>query len=110
MDYPAEWAALYSPSQRYELMCTLKDFLSAPDDARLDNEALGFIFDDISADERPNGVVGVCLLNNGENESYRGFLNNLRDAVSAGRRMTEDLRSASGNLLALLETSGVPQY
>jgi|SRR3954466_7146320 hypothetical protein len=110
MDYPAEWAGLESPSQRYELLWTLKDFLSAPDGAPLDNQALGFIFDDISADERPDGIVGGCLLNDSEDKCYRAFLRGLRDADAAGCRMTNDLRNASSSLLALMESSGVPQY
>ena len=109
MDYPAEWAGLDSPSQRHELLCTLKDFLSAPDDAPLDKQASGFIFDDISADERPDGIVGGCLLNDREDECYHAFLRTLRAVHSAGD-MTTDLRNASAALLTLMETSGVPQY
>jgi hypothetical protein len=110
VDYPSEWAHLESPSQRYELMCTLGDFMSVPDDAPLDMEALAFIYDDISADERQEGIVGGCLLNETEDASYRAFLRILRTADDAGCRMTKSLRAASASLLSLMEASGLPQH
>ena len=84
--------------------------MSKADDAKLDKEALGFIFDDISADERPEGIIGGCLLNDAEDKCYRAFLRSLRYAVAAGSRMNSGVRGASTRLLALMETSGVPQY
>ena len=107
MEYPVQWEGLESPSQRYELLLTLEELVSAPDRAPIDQHTRDFILDDISADDRPEGIVGGCLLNAAEQERYFAFGRAFAEAILTGA-ITANLRAEASRLLGILRETGVP--
>ena len=99
---------LEAPSMRYQLLPTLDEIAAGAHNWN-DAETASFLLDDISARERPESIIGGCLLDLNEEQMFFHVVNAYEHARSVGQR-TDALKSATEKLLARMHQAGVPSF